>query len=75
MLDEETPNTPNGVGTLNSELEGSPLAKVRSNPQTSKQFLSASLAECMWKRNKSVPLHHRSDDCSIIDILLVTIYW
>ena len=22
VLDEETPNTPNGVGTLNSELEG-----------------------------------------------------
>ena len=28
MLDEETPNTSNGVGTLNSELEGYPLAKV-----------------------------------------------
>ena len=27
MLDEETPNTSNGVGTLNSELEGYPLAK------------------------------------------------
>ena len=28
VLDEETPNTPNGVGTLNSELEGYPLAKL-----------------------------------------------
>ena len=28
VLDEETPNTSNGVGTLNSELEGYPLAKV-----------------------------------------------
>ena len=28
MLDEETPNTPNGVGTPNSELEAYPLAKV-----------------------------------------------
>ena len=28
MLDEETPNTSNGVGTLNSELEGYPLAKL-----------------------------------------------
>ena len=31
VLDEETPNTPNGVGTLNSELEGYPLAKVIQN--------------------------------------------
>ena len=31
MLDEETPNTSNGVGTLNSELEGYPLAKVINN--------------------------------------------
>ena len=28
VLDEETPNTSNGVGTLNSELEGYPLAKL-----------------------------------------------
>ena len=28
VLDEETPNTPNGVGTPNSELEAYPLAKV-----------------------------------------------
>jgi hypothetical protein len=28
VLDEETPNTSNGVGTLNSELEGYPLTKV-----------------------------------------------
>ncbi len=28
MLNEETPSTPNGVGTLNSELEGYPLAKL-----------------------------------------------
>ena len=28
VLDEETPNTSNGVGTLNSELEGYPLSKV-----------------------------------------------
>ena len=28
VFDEETPNTSNGVGTLNSELEGYPLAKV-----------------------------------------------
>ncbi len=28
MLDAETPNTSNGAGTLNSELEGYPLAKV-----------------------------------------------
>ncbi|MCI7168157.1 MAG: hypothetical protein MR980_05590 [Bacteroidales bacterium] len=31
VLDEETPNTSNGVGTLNSELEGYPLAKVINN--------------------------------------------
>ena len=28
VLDEETPNTPNGVGTPNSELEAYPLAKL-----------------------------------------------
>lgn len=31
VLDEETPNTSNGVGTLNSELEGYPLAKLLQN--------------------------------------------
>ncbi len=31
VLDEQTPNTSNGVGTLNSELEGYPLAKVIQN--------------------------------------------
>ena len=31
VLDEQTPNTPNGVDTLNSELEGYPLAKVIQN--------------------------------------------
>ena len=28
VLDAETPNTSNGAGTLNSEFEGYPLAKV-----------------------------------------------
>ena len=28
VLDEESPSTSNGVGTLNSELEGYPLTKV-----------------------------------------------
>ena len=31
MLDEETSNTSNGVGTPNSELEGYPLAKIIQN--------------------------------------------
>ncbi|MBR1387289.1 MAG: hypothetical protein IJ553_02635 [Alloprevotella sp.] len=34
VLDEETPNTSNGVGTLNSELEGYPLAKVIKDAET-----------------------------------------
>jgi hypothetical protein len=28
VLNDETPSTPNGVGTPNSELEAYPLAKV-----------------------------------------------
>ena len=31
VLDEESPSTSNGVGTLNSELEGYPLAKLLQN--------------------------------------------
>lgn len=46
MLDEQTPNTPNGVDTLNSELEGYPLAKVIQNVgkimENGKKLLDAS---------------------------------
>ena len=46
VLDEETPNTSNGVGTLNSELEGYPLAKlikdVGKTMETDKNLLDES---------------------------------
>ena len=46
MLDEQTPNTSNGVDTLNSELEGYPLAKVIQNVgkimENGKKLLDAS---------------------------------
>lgn len=46
VLDEETPNTSNGVGTLNSEFEGYPLAKlikdVGKTMETDKNLLDES---------------------------------
>ena len=61
MLDEESPSTSNGVGTLNSELEGYPLAKLLNDDVKTMDNGKKILAESE-KSDADAALYRDGDD-------------
>ena len=61
VLDEATPNTSNGVGTLNSELEGYPLAKLFNDDVKTMDNGKKNLAESE-KSDDDAALYRDGDD-------------